>query len=275
VTRVQLRQLPQLQANVAGEIPESVGELATNADYTIAVASLRLEDEYRMLAVLSFLNDADVTSFHKNMYLAAAVRRRFLECVARGMKAEDRFLLVTYDKSIYEALCCGEPKVLDELARNNLTTKVDAQLDNPYYIYFGLALRLFAINEPDDAAGQLVDFEQYRAGAMEGYSQLSRGLREKNQKVFTKGLSLALEQRKAQIGQDEDVNVGEQWLSVECLAIARLGRMYGLKPGVKDKLIPEELQGDVKIEFPDPNAILPPIPDTFVELEEESIADDE
>lgn len=275
MTLIQLVQLPQIQAKLPGYVTESLSHLSTNADYTITIASLRLEDVYRMTAVVSFLKDGDVTVFHENMYLAAAVRRRFLACVDRGMKVEKGFLFATYDKAIYEALCAGEPQVLNDLARSEHTTDADERFDNPYYFYFALALRMFAIRDTEGAAELIADFEEFRDGAVEGHSLLARGILEKNQKLFTKGLGLAVEQRKAEIANDENVFVGEQWLSVECLALARLGRPYGLKPGITDRLIPEELQGTPDVAFPDPDSILPPIPREFVELPEESDEDEE
>lgn len=275
MTRIELGQLPDIQARLSRDIPESLEELTTNADYTIAVASLRLEDEYRMMAVIAFLRDADVDAFHRNMYLAASVRRRFLQCVSRGMKAEPAYLFATYDKAIYEALCAGEPRVLADLAGSRLTTKADERFDNPYYYYFALALRMFILRKPDIAADLLKDFDEFRAGALEGYAQVARGLLQKDQKLFKKGIAAAVEERKAEIAQDENVNVGEQWLSVECLALSRLGHMYGLTAGMKSSLIPDELQRDSNIAFDDPDTVLPPIPATFVELPEESVADDE
>jgi len=275
MTRIQLKQLPTIQTRLSRDIPESLGELATSADYTISVASLRLEYEYRMMAVVSFLKDGDIAAFHENMFLDAAVRRRFLACISRGMKADQSFLFATYDKAIYEALCSGEERVLTDLAGSRITTKADERFDNPYYYYFALALRMFVLRKTEIAADLLADFEEFRSGAMDGHSQIARALLEKNQKLFAKGLASAIEQRKQEIAQDENVSVGEQSLSVECLALARLGRKYGLKPGVVDRLIPEELQGTPPVDFPDPDKILPTIPDTFVELPDESVAEED
>lgn len=266
MTLIAIRQLPELQQDLPTDVAESLTLLKSNADYTVAIASLRLEDLYRMTAVVSFLNDANIAAFHTNMFMAAAVRRRFLTCVERGMKADPGFLFATYDKSIYEALCAGEPTVLDDLARSELTLEADLKLDNPYYYHFALTLRLLIVGAIPNAKQTIDTFDEERAGALEGHSLMAHGMLEKNQKLFTKGLKIALEQRKVQIANDEQVFVGEQWLAVECLALTRLGRVFGLKAGVKDSLIPEELQGAPEVRFPDAKAILPPIPGDFVVL---------
>jgi hypothetical protein len=273
--RIDSSQLPEIQRRVQDEISEYLGRLRTNEDHVVTMVSHELEALYRMLAVTTFLSEADVVGFHHAMYLAASVRKRFLDCVAAGMKVDQGYLFATGDASMYEGICGGEPALMEALARNQLTTKPDKRFDNAYYYYFAQVLRLLILKMNAPASKFLGIFDNYRKGAREGYSQIVHGILEKDRVRFNEGLKLALAERRSEIAADEDVNVGEQSLSVECIALARIGRSHDLSVDVNDQFLPRELLAPVSAPFPKPADVFPPVPGSFVEVPEEQVASDE
>ena len=273
--RIELSQLPEIQRRVQADISEYLGRLRTNEDHVVTMVSHELEALYRMLAVTTFLRDADVLGFHQAMYLAASARKRFLDCVAGGMKADQGYLFATYDTSMYEAICAGEPRLMEALARNQITTKPDKRFDNAYYYYFAQILRLLILRMTGPVAKFLGIFDEYRKGALEGYSKIVHGILENDRTKFNEGLKSALAERSAEISADENVNVGEQSLFVEGVALARIGRSYNLPVDVTNHLLPRELLSPVTSPYPNPAAVFPPVPSSFVEVPEEPVSSDE
>ena len=266
---IKSNQLPQIKADIFEDMDEWLRLLNTNKDHTLSCISDDLESNYRMLAVVCWLNDGNRDAFFKNMYLAAAVRLRLLKCVRAGMTCEQGFLFATNDRSIYEALVCGQTDVLTLLAKDKFTAEADRRFDNPYYFFFTIGLRFTILSLKEKAGGIFKHFDEERGSNLEGYSLIAKGILSADNKTFNDGLALSLEKRRQQIGNDEEGNVGEQWLSVECLALARLGIMNGLQITFKDDLIPAELLGPITVTFPDPETVFPPIPKTFVHMPEE------
>ncbi len=222
-----------------------------------------------MSGVISYLHEGDVNAFYHNMFLSAAIRQRFLKCVQSGMKCDPGYLLSSCDRSIYEALSSGDPGMLKELAQTKTTINKDMNLDNPYYYFFAVALRLLIMDVNDKAESGFQYFNEARQDNLEGYSLIVDGVLHGDNGRFNEGLNLALDERRREFENDENVYVGEQWLSVECLGLARLGESKGLKVGISDSLLPAELLGSPSEPYPDPDEIFPPIPENFIEVSEE------
>lgn len=265
---IKIDQIPLILMELQSQIKNNLQDLNTNKNFIISRVSLGLEVNYRTQAVLGYLHNADVNSFHHNMYLAASVRSHFLNCVRRGMTCKPEYLLASLDWYIYEALCSGEDNILLNLANDKLTLEIDEALDNPYYPAFAVGLRLLIVGKVESAREFFADFDGARGAELEGYSLIINGVLSDDKQIFNDGLHVAIEERKSEIQRDEDVNVGEQWLSVECLGLARLGIKFGLEVNINDALIPEELLGQPTMPYPSPDKILPPIPSHFIVVPE-------
>ena len=273
---IELPDFPTIRRRIERELARGLANLNTNREHVIAMASDELEELYRMKAVVSFLHDGDADAFYTNMYLAAAVRARFLDCVERGMKCELSYLFCTRDRGIYEASCSGDRDLTVKLARNTRTLKADERFDDPYYYFFAQGLRLLIAGKLDVARKSLSVFDKNRNGALEGYSQIAEGILGRDEKQFNQGLELALEERREEIESDEaeEVGLAEEWLCVECLALARVGTWFELDVEVTDRLIPVELQGTHSSGYEDLAETFPDVPETFEDVEDGEDTDD-
>lgn len=260
---------PALRAELPELVKKNLEQLASSCNSAQTIGSLGLESAYRIQAILDFLETASPDAFFHGMFLAAAVRRRFLRCVRRGMRAKTSDLLLSRDAGIHEALCSGEARVLHDLARDKLTLESDPRVDNSYSPLFALGVRLLCMGQDAKARDPFTAFERERAGAMEAESKIARGVLEADFVLFNDGLEAMLARRKAEIDAidaHEDVPTGEQWISVEGVALARLGIEAGIPVTVSHPLLPRPLLGRPTAPYPDADAILPPVPATFVDV---------
>lgn len=264
--RITEESLPAIRAELPEIIRKNVEQLASSENSAQTLGSLGLESAYRIQALLSFAAGGSADGFFHGMYLAAAVRRRFLRCVRRGMRAKKSELLLSRDAAINEALCSGEPRVLQDLARDKLTLESDPGADNSYAPLFALGVRLLCMGQHEKARDPFTAFERERGSAMEGQSKIARAVLGADFVLFNDGLAEVLASRKAEIEGDEDVPTGEQWVSVEGLALARLGLAAGLPVTVDSPLLPRALLGQATAPYPDADAVLPPVPDAFQDV---------
>lgn len=254
---------------------EQLGSPCNNAQ---SVAALGLEDSYRLQAILSFVTGGDADGFFHAMYLAAAVRRRFLRCVRRGMRARKSDLLLSRDAGIQEALCSGEARVLHDLARDKLTLESDRDEDNAYAPLFALGVRLMCMGQHEKAKDPLQAFERERGAAMEPHARIVRAVLDSDFVLFNDGLTALLREREAALTtEDETVPLVERLLAVEGLALARLGTLSGIPVTVESPLLPKALLGAAKTPYPDEDALWPPIPETFTDAlgDADSLAEEE
>jgi hypothetical protein len=93
---------------------------------------------------------------------------------------------------------------------------------------------------------------------MEGEAVLVQGILAGDGALFNEGLAAALE---ARVPPDDAAGLGvvEQWISVEHLALARLGQGLGLAVKLAHPLAPWELLGRARTRAPDPDTVLPPL----------------
>ena len=256
--------LPAIRADLPELVRKNVEQLDSHCNTAQTVGSNGLEAAYRLQAILSYLETGSAGGFFHGMYMAAAVRRRFLRCVRRGMRAKKTELLLSNDAGIHEALCSGEARVLNDLARDKLTLESDPRVDNAYAPLFALGVRLLCMGQHQKARDPFTAFERERSGAMEGHSKIARGILEADFVLFNDGLAELLAERAAAIEADDDLPTGEQWLSIEGIALARLGLSSGIPVTASHPLVPRPLLGQPTVPYPDSDALLPPIPETFL-----------
>lgn len=257
--------LPGVRARLPELVRMNLEHLGSSRNTAISIGSMGLEATYRIQAVVSFFLDGSADGFFHGMYLAAAVRRRFLRCVRQGMRVKKAYLLLSNDAAIYEALCSADARMLLDLAKDKLTLESHPRLDDAYHPYFALALRLLCMGHRDEARRPLAAFEKNREDDMEGPAKVARGILDGDDALFNDGLAGMLAERKAQIDADEGVNLGEQWVSVEALGLARLGITSGRTVTARHPLLPPELLERPRAPYPDPDASLPRIPDAFID----------
>jgi hypothetical protein len=247
------------------------GLMRAGSPYSASVlkGSLQLEEAYRALAILSFLEDGDIDGFFHGMSLSAATRLRLLTCVARGMACPPDLLRITHTIAIFTALTSGERRILTDLAGSELTTKVSAD-DPKHEVAFARALRLVATGNLAKAREPLIRFARGRglaqngkgdplAGACnQGRALILAGILKSDEARFNEGLERFIEAQSRR--------PGEARLSIEALGLARLGQTTGLNVTVQDPAIPAELLGDAEAPYPNPAEVLPPIEEEIIDV---------
>jgi hypothetical protein len=264
---IPLPRLPAIQSALPDALAESREMLLSNRNRALEIGASGLESSLRTQAVLSFLLDADLDGFHHGMHLAASARLWFLGCVRAGMPCLPSYLLLVNDAGLYEALCGGETGVIQALARDKQTLEADERLDNAYDPFFSFGLRLLVMDQRDAARQPFDLFDQARGTEHAGKAGIAHGLLDSDEATFNAGLRKALDERQAEIPEDAELRPGEEWLSVELLGLARLGQRLGLEVTVRHPLLPRELLGMPGRPYPDPAAMLPPIPTEFVDVQ--------
>jgi hypothetical protein len=247
--------LPSLRVKVDELRQEQAEMLFSRDDRVVVEASRALEAAYRAGAVLAFLLDGSLDGFFHGMFLAACVRRRFLRAVRGGLSCDAGELAATRDDALREALCGAEPGVLRDLAADPLTMGPGGGA--PHRRFFALGLRQLGLGDRDRARPLFTSFEQARGEAMEGESLAAQGLLDGDAARLDEGLSLALG---ARVPPDAaGMGVAEQFVSVEHLALARLGRILGVAVTLSHPLVPRVLLGRPRTAAPDPDKVLPPL----------------
>ncbi|MFO0590732.1 MAG: hypothetical protein U0441_24525 [Polyangiaceae bacterium] len=243
-----------------------IEQLGSPCNTAQSVAASGLEGAYRLQAILSFVSEGDRDGFFHAMYLAAAVRRRFLRCVRRGMRARKSDLLLSRDAGIQEALCSGEARVLHDLVRDKLTLESDRDEDSTYAPLFALGVRLMCMGQHEKAKDPLQAFERERGASMEPQSRIARAVLDSDFVLFNDGLAALLREGEAALSaEDETVPGVERLLSVEGLALARLGALSGIPVTVESPLLPKALLGAANKPYPDEEVLWPPVPASFTD----------
>jgi hypothetical protein len=248
--------LPSLRVKVDELRQEQAEMLFSRDDRVVVEASRTLEAAYRAGAVLAFLLDGSLDGFFHGMFLAASVRRRLLRAVRGGLSCDAGELAAARDDALREALCGGEPGVLRDLAVDPLTMGPGG--GEPHRRFFALGLRRLCLGDRDGARPLLTSFEQARGEAMEGESLAAQGLLDGDGARLDEGLSLALGEH---VPPDDAAGIRavEQFVSVEHLALARLGRILGVGVTLSHPLLPRVLLGRPRTAAPDPEKVLPPL----------------
>jgi hypothetical protein len=235
------------------------GMMRAGSYYNASViqGSLQLEEAYRSLAILSFLEDGDIDGFFHGMSLSAATRLRFLTCVARGMVCPPDLLRVTSTTAIFTALASAERRLLAELAQSELLMgKVDPGEPKPE-VAFARALRKMITGHFSEAREPFIRFARSRGPSDQDRALILAGLLKSDGARFNEGLGRFIDALPRP-------RRGEARLSIEAVGFARLGQNAGLAVTVADPAIPVELLGDAEAPYPDAAKVLPPIEEEFI-----------
>src|SRR5262249_29157846 len=155
---------------------------------SVIQGSIQLEEAYRGLAILSFLEDGDIDGFLHGMSLSAATRLRFLRYVARGMACPPELLRVTSQAAIFTALASGERRLLVELAESELLLKIDPSEPKPE-VAFARALRRVITGHFTEAREPFMRFARSRGPSDQPRALILAGILKSDGDRFNGGLS--------------------------------------------------------------------------------------
>lgn len=236
------------------------GMMRAGSYYNASViqGSIQLEEAYRSLAILSFLEDGDIDGFLHGMSLSAATRLRFLTCVARGMVCPPDRLRVTSTTAIFTALASADRRLLAELAESELLLKVDPGEPKPE-VAFARALRKVITGHFAEAREPFIRFARSRGPSDQDRALILAGILKSDGARFNEGLGRFIAALPRQ-------RRGEARLSIEAVGFARLGQNIGLAVTVADPAIPVELLGDAAAPYPDAAKVLPPIEEEIIDV---------
>lgn len=220
----------------------------------------------RARAVLDFLLDADRDGFFKASYQAGLVYEHCNRLIKAGMPHEANLYTITRARGLFDAfLTFPEPDVLRMLS--TAPDEMQAEDDSvPFLFHTFLAEFVEGKRE-----GYEETLDALREEAAEGEEadveiQLCEALRDRHRGRFLDALLAYLNRRQEQIEAHDNVLLGEEYISIEGLALRRIGALSGVDVELRHQLTPIELQernpmlptlGDVELPVLDPAAQQP------------------
>ena len=204
----------------------------------------------RAKAALAFLLDADREAFFEHSYQAAVAFDLSNRLIKAGMPHNQHVYSLTNSRGFIEALLTYRPA--DARRTVDLMPDEMRDKDDPAKFWLiGFLMRLTTGSEqgPQIIIGELRELAQ--AGTpVDVEIELCESLHQRDAARFTDAVRAYLDRRLGQVAENYDVNLGEQSISPEGLALRRVAANLGMEVQIRHKLTPLELQGD----YPSPDA---------------------
>ena len=209
----------------------------------IQLRSRELIANLRARGILDFLIHARRDGFFKASYQAGLVYENCNRLIKAGMPHEPNLYTFTRTRGLFDAfLTFPRPDIL-----RMLSTAPDEMQDEddaiPFLFHTFLAEQLEGKNQ-----GAEETLESLREEAAEEDVGVEVGLcealRDRHKGRFLEGVVAFLNRRQEQIKSREDVLLGEEFISIEGLALRRIGALLGIDVQIRHELTPLELQED-------------------------------
>ncbi len=197
---------------------------------------------FRTRGVLSYLVDGDIPRFFADLAREAQTYRTFLEAFHAKLDVAAEDVEASFYPPFVCAIAAGSASLCQDLDRLMPTARRKGE-DREAFA-FATMLRTLACR-PSDEKEALAEFESQCSAApqLEHLVVASRGLVEKDPKVFKKGLTSYLDSFATLTeGQGAELDPGDDVLSVEGLAFLRLAEWRGLKVVFAHDMTPSELR---------------------------------
>ena len=202
--------------------------------------------EYRVRAILRYLIDSDIAGFFGDLNREGGTYRTLLEAYRAKLNVPDDEVDASNHSSLACVVAAGNFELCAELDR--LMPKAAGEGDDSDAYAFTTLLRTLAAR-PKDALATLTAFEEECAETphLENLVPAARGLLENDAKVFAKGLKGYLDSfANLDYAEQEELEPGEDVLSIEGLAFLQLAKRHGLKLQFEHAMTPRELQSPAK-----------------------------
>jgi hypothetical protein len=197
----------------------------------------------RSKAILKYLLDGDIFGFFESCYHAGKVYHKLCVLTDAGLPYHSDCFNLSLYRGVYSALLTqgfDELKTLYAV----MPSEFDAY-DDLRVAYFVNLLMEIIVDFGDDALVSIDSLEYLNDE--EGIDtkteiMIGKALLDKNRDNFAQGLELFQKRRMEEVNQEIDVMLGEKFISIECLALRRVGKELGLDVQLDLPLMPLDLQ---------------------------------
>lgn len=208
----------------------------------VQLRSRQLIADLRAGAVLAFVLDADRSAFFKASYQAGLVYEYCNRLIKAGMPHESNLYTITRPRGLFDAFLTFQwPDVL-----RMLSTAPDEMQDEDDAVLFLFHTFLAEFIE-GKRAGYEQTLESLQDEAAEGEDAgieiaLCEALRDRNKANFLEALLAYVNRRQDQVKARDNVLLGEEYISIEGLALRRIAAHSGIDVEVRHQMTPLELQ---------------------------------
>lgn len=244
-----IKLLKRNQSNIEELLPENWRDYnravenknSDGCQQSLFVLSLNL----RSRGILKYLLDADRFEFFNCIHQSAMVFHRCNMFITHGMPFDEDSYSASYSGGFFDALLAGGGKASEPVAAR-MCKERRPHVDHP--VFFGFyAFLLGFVLKPDPVREKLLSL--LKGLGQDGFEvdievSLCEALLSKKDTDFLEAMHQYLDRRLTQIENNESVLAGEQFISIEGLALIRLAGEAGIAVTVEHKLAPADLQRD-------------------------------
>jgi hypothetical protein len=199
----------------------------------------------RTRGILRYLVDADRQSLFEACYQAGLMYEYINALISAGMPHDPRLYSGAAKRGLFDAILTFAPA---EFKRLLATAPAEQQRgDDPIAFLFHVFLMEIADGQREDYEETLRVLREEAAKLDEDESAdieiaICESLRGRNPAEFLEAMQAYLARQQAAIEEHEDIMVGEEYLSIEGLALRRLASRLGIDVQIRHPLTPLDLQ---------------------------------
>lgn len=212
---------------------------ACQIDYFTVVGSLR------SFGILQYLVDGDRHGFFESCHQASLAFYRCNLQITYGMPYDPNLYSATNSRGFFASLLTRGYEDSKPIAAT-MPYELRPQIDDP--VHFGFIRFIFAFvldasvaYERSLLALKKIEKEGFDSGIE---IAICEALCNSDTKQFSNGLTKYLERRVIQIEENDDVHLGDQFISVEALSLIRLAQDVNIPVTIEHTLTPLDLQKD-------------------------------
>jgi len=226
------------------DIPEM--EKSNDVDLIEDICSSLLENYYDA-ALLSYLLDGSITSFHDNLYRAARSHLYIIEKQKGINEINWSFIRASNIRSIQCALAIGDMSLARRISKSQ-TKKLIRPYDAYDYYSYCMTLRSIIEEAPEEALSFFEDFERAREGKREGAAMMLQALLEKESDTFNEAIHVFIDEWQKIARKDDfkdlagGIRPGEETICIQALGFLKLAESLGIKCDRDYPLVPKNIR---------------------------------
>ena len=201
--------------------------------------------KYSSSAILKFLVDGDKHAFFELCYNSTACFDIHNDYCKIGMPHEKSTYSLIDPIGFFTGLISVGKDKARRLARAIYPECRYSEDEFMFCFVYGLCTMLFD-DEKDIQKDYLRLLKEFRDEGRDADIEIGifEGLLSKDEDTFVESMGKYLARREEQINKKENINIGEEYVSIEALGIIRLAQDLGLQVQIRHRLTPLELQSN-------------------------------
>ncbi len=211
-----------------------------------------LENEYKRLGIIELCHRNSLKEGREYFYKATLAGEWFFEqvCKKEYEVSLDNVDEYTFER-LYDAILSGSKERAIYIANLYGSIEVDKKV-NPVTIMLGYSLKYVILDDKEKALEYVQKLEESKTKRgmkqyADGNARVFRGLVERNEVEFNKGLEYMLKHHAARMKREG--RYLEQYFAYDSVALAMLAKERGIAITVKHELLPMEYLEDTDINY--------------------------